>query len=78
MIAKAEKYIRLKGFRNVRVRHFQTTAKIEVDAEDIDRLFSLFDDVQNQLKSFGYKEVIIDPEGFASGKLNREIFKNAK
>jgi len=32
MIAQAERYIREKGFTNVRVRHFQTTAKIEVDA----------------------------------------------
>ena len=32
MIAQAERYIREKGFTNVRVRHFQTTAKIEVDS----------------------------------------------
>jgi uncharacterized protein len=78
MIAKAEKYIRQKGFRNVRVRHFQTTAKIEVDAEDVHKLFDIYEEVQSNLKSLGYKEVIIDPEGFASGKLNREILKNAK
>lgn len=78
MIAQSERYIREKGFTNVRVRHFQTTAKIEVDILDIPKLTMIFDDVQNYLKSLGYKDVIIDEEGFKSGKLNREILQNAK
>jgi pyridinium-3,5-biscarboxylic acid mononucleotide sulfurtransferase len=78
MIAQAERYIREKGFTNVRVRHFQTTAKIEVDAWAIPKLTTIFIDVQRYLKSLGYKEVLIDEEGFKSGKLNREIVKNAK
>jgi uncharacterized protein len=78
MIAQAERYIREKGFTNVRVRHFQTTAKIEVDASAIAKFTAVFDDVQSFLKSLGYKEVHIDEEGFKSGKLNREILQNAK
>jgi pyridinium-3,5-biscarboxylic acid mononucleotide sulfurtransferase len=78
MIAQAERYIREKGFINVRVRHFQTTAKIEVDAWAIPKLATLFGDVQVFLKSLGYKEILIDEEGFKSGKLNREIVQNAK
>jgi uncharacterized protein len=78
MIAQAERYIREKGFTNVRVRHFQTTAKIEVDALAITTLTAMYDDVQRFLKSLGYKEVLIDEEGFKSGKLNREILQNAK
>jgi len=77
MIARAERYIREKGFVNVRVRHFQTTAKIEVDTWDIPKLIVLFDDVQSFLKSVGYQEVMIDQEGFKSGKLNKEIVKHA-
>ena len=78
MIAQAELYIREKGFTNVRVRHFQTTAKIEVDAWAIPNLTIVFSDVQNYLKMLGYKEVLIDEEGFKSGKLNRGIVQNAK
>jgi pyridinium-3,5-biscarboxylic acid mononucleotide sulfurtransferase len=78
MIAQAERYIREKGFINVRVRHFQTTAKIEVDAWAIPKLTTIFGDVQFFLKLLGYKEVLIDEEGFKSGKLNREIVQNAK
>jgi pyridinium-3,5-biscarboxylic acid mononucleotide sulfurtransferase len=76
MIAQAEKYIRQLGFTNVRVRHFSTTAKIEVDAWAIEKLNEYFKEVDLYLKSLGYKEVTIDPEGFKSGKLNREIVKN--
>jgi pyridinium-3,5-biscarboxylic acid mononucleotide sulfurtransferase len=78
MIAKAERYIREKGFINVRVRHFQTTAKIEVDRWAIPNLLTLFVEVQSYLKSLGYREVLIDEEGFSSGKLNREVLQNAK
>lgn len=78
MIAKAEKYIREKGFTNVRVRHFQTTAKIEVDAWAIPKLTEMFADIQLQLSSLGYKDVVIDEKGFKSGKLNRAIVYHEK
>jgi uncharacterized protein len=73
MIAQAERYIRQKGFVNVRVRHLQTTAKIEVDDWAVGNLIKIYDDVQRHLKTIGYAEVVIDEEGFKSGKLNREI-----
>jgi pyridinium-3,5-biscarboxylic acid mononucleotide sulfurtransferase len=72
-IARAEKFIRDKGFTNVRVRHYQATAKIEVDASSIQRLKTMNDEVQSHLKSLGYKEVLVDEEGFQSGKLNKGI-----
>ncbi len=76
MIAQAEKFIRQLGFINVRVRHFGTTAKIEVDSWAIPKLRNFFAEVQQHLKAAGYREVLIDEEGFISGKLNREIVKN--
>ncbi len=72
-IAAAERYIRSKGFINVRVRHFDHTAKIEVDAWAIDKLRELFEDVEKYLKQLGYNTVLIDEEGFRSGKLNKGI-----
>ena len=74
-IAQAEKYIREKGFINVRVRHFQTTAKIEVDAWAVEKLKQMNDEIESHLKQFGYAEVNIDEEGFQSGKLNKGIVK---
>jgi pyridinium-3,5-biscarboxylic acid mononucleotide sulfurtransferase len=74
-ISKAEKFIREKGFTNVRVRHYQTTAKIEVDAWAIDKLKLINVEVESYLKKLGYSEIIIDEEGFQSGKLNKGIVK---
>jgi pyridinium-3,5-biscarboxylic acid mononucleotide sulfurtransferase len=74
-IALAEKFIRGKGFTNVRVRHFQSTAKIEVDASAVEKLKTMNVEVQSYLKNLGYKEIIIDEEGFRSGKLNTGIVK---
>jgi pyridinium-3,5-biscarboxylic acid mononucleotide sulfurtransferase len=72
-IARAEKYIRDKGFTNVRVRHFQTTAKIEVDAGAVEKLKQMNGEIQSHLHELGYTEVIIDEEGFHSGNLNKGI-----
>jgi uncharacterized protein len=72
-IARAEQYIRQKGFTNVRVRHFGTTARIEVDKADVARLELFIDDVEFRLKELGYLGVEIDREGFRSGKLNQKI-----
>jgi len=72
-IASAERYIREKGFTNVRVRHHSTVAKVEVDIAALPRLKQMQHDVETHLKQLGYSQVVIDEEGFASGKLNRDI-----
>ncbi len=72
-IALAEQFIRQKGFTNVRVRHYNSKARIEVDRDDIDRLRLLLDDIEARLQDFGYRDVEIDREGFRSGKLNANI-----
>jgi len=74
-IALAEQYIRQKGFTNVRVRHFNSKAKIEVDKKDVGRLLLLSEEVEARLEEIGYREVEIDREGFQSGKLNAAIAK---
>ncbi len=75
-IAQAEQYIRQKGFTNVRVRHFDARARIEVDKVDIARLRLLFDDIETRLRDLGYRDVEIDGDGFRSGKLNVTILKS--
>jgi len=72
-IARAERDIRERGFTNVRVRHHGTHASIEVDQADIPRLRPLFQDIERRLRELGYEQVVIDEEGFRSGKLNRAI-----
>jgi uncharacterized protein len=72
-IAHAERAIRECGFVNVRVRHRGTHASVEVDREDVERLRLLFGDIERRLHDLGYEQVVIDEEGFRSGKMNRDI-----
>jgi uncharacterized protein len=73
MIAKGERYLRQMGFVNVRVRHFGNKAKLEVDKEMVDVLFNQIENVKKYFNEIGYDEIEVDPEGFASGKLNRNV-----
>jgi len=73
MIAQAEKFIRNFGFKNVRVRHYDNSAKIEVDNFDVERLKSFYDEIEDEFKNIGYENIEIDDEGFKSGKLNHAI-----
>ena len=72
-IAQAEQFIRQKGFTNVRVRHYGTKARIEVDKEAIARLELFVDEIESRFRELGYLEVEIDREGFRSGKLNQKV-----
>ncbi len=74
-ISKAEKYLRDLGLDQVRVRHHETIARIEVDPTSIPTL--LKDDIRigitTYLRSIGYTYVTLDLDGFRSGSLN-EVF----
>ncbi|MGB9663360.1 MAG: ATP-dependent sacrificial sulfur transferase LarE [Ignavibacteria bacterium] len=73
MIANGERFLHQIGFINVRVRHFGEKARIEVDKEMIEKLYNNIEKVQEYFQIIGYKEIEVDPEGFASGKLNKNI-----
>lgn len=75
MIAEGERFIRQFGFKNVRVRHYGEKAKIEVDKHLVHKLFEMKSLLFQKFNEIGYKEVEIDPEGFSSGKLNKNIIE---
>jgi uncharacterized protein len=76
-VDQAESLIRAAGFRQVRVRDYGTLAKIELNPESINAflLHNKKNDIVNKLKSLGYSSVSIDIEGYAAGKMNRELDK---
>lgn len=63
-VEAAEEYLRDRRFRQVRVRHYGTTAKIEVLPEDIPRLEGMRDQVAAAFRELGYRETVIDPVGY--------------
>lgn len=75
MIGKAEKVLADEGFRQYRVRHHGTIARIEVEENEITRLTDtkLRNKITIELKKIGFKHITIDLEGFTSGSMNRVL-----
>jgi uncharacterized protein len=75
MINEAEGFLFRLGFKQVRVRHYQTLARIEIFQEEMGRLIdeSLREKVVNYLKEIGYKYITLDLQGFRSGSMNEVL-----
>ena len=69
-IDRAEAALHALGFRQVRVRHYDETARIEVDLTQLAAVIAERQAVVAAVKSAGYRYVTIDLEGFRSGNLN--------
>jgi uncharacterized protein len=69
-VAEAESGLRSLGFRQLRVRHYGDTARIEVPAEDLAAAVARRLDVVRAVRRAGYRYVTLDLEGFRSGNLN--------
>lgn len=74
-VNEAEEFLMGLGFRQVRVRHYNELARIEIYPEEIDRLIekSLREKVVRHFKSIGYKYVTLDLQGFRSGSMNEVL-----
>ncbi len=71
-IDAAETLLRSLGFRECRVRHHDTLARIEVPAESLSRFAddALRARVESGIRELGYQYVTLDLRGFRSGSLN--------
>lgn len=71
-IEKSEKYLIDKGFRTVRVRCHSDLARIEVAVNERAKLIEepLCTEISTTLKSFGFKYVSIDIQGYRMGSFN--------
>jgi uncharacterized protein len=67
---RAESALRRLGLRQLRVRHYDDTARIEVPLDDIPTLLARRDEVVQAVRAQGYRYVTLDLEGFRSGNLN--------
>ncbi|MBI2963987.1 MAG: ATP-dependent sacrificial sulfur transferase LarE [Deltaproteobacteria bacterium] len=74
-VARAERWLRARGFRECRVRYFGERARIEVPPADIARLNAepLRGELAAALGTIGFAEVEVDPRGFRSGRLNEAL-----
>ena len=75
-VDRAESFLRDLGFKNFRVRHHDTLARIEIDRAEMPGILdmNLFDVIQQEFQALGYHYVTLDLKGFRSGALN-ELLK---
>jgi uncharacterized protein len=78
-IERAEKFLQGLGFSQVRVRHYQNMARIEVLPEEIGRFLKqdLRTKVAAKLQKLGYQYVTLDLQGYRTGSMN-EVLKSNK
>lgn len=72
-IEQAEEALRQLGLRQVRVRHHDQIARIEVEAQDFQRVLEHNTQIVAALKALGYTYVTLDLAGFRSGSMNEVL-----
>jgi uncharacterized protein len=72
-VERAERALRSLGVSgNLRVRHHDTTARVEMDLAELDRWLTAerVAQLRDAVRGAGFSSVDIDPRGFRSGSLN--------
>lgn len=66
----AERAVRRLGFRQVRVRDLGGRARVEIDPVELPRAREAEAEIVRVVRHCGFTRVLLDPEGYRSGKLN--------
>lgn len=71
-IEAAEGAMRTLGFRQFRVRHHDTIARVEVGPDEIERLLDpgIREKLTRQIKAAGYTYVTLDLDGYRTGSMH--------
>lgn len=80
MVEKAEQFLMDLGFKQLRVRHHDEIARIEVAPEDREKFFDLdfMDRIGKEFKSIGFKYVTLDIMGYRTGSMNEVLSEEEK
>jgi uncharacterized protein len=74
-VERGEQALHALGFALCRVRHFDTTARLEIAPEDLPRALEpeMQETIVRRLRDVGYESVDIDPRGYRTGSLNEGL-----
>ena len=72
-VARAEEFMRAKGYRQVRVRHHGEIARLEVGPDELERAFAERAEISAELTDAGFLYVTLDLAGYKSGSLNAAL-----
>ena len=75
MVEQAEATLHELGFRVCRVRHYGALARVEIGLDEMSRVSrqEIQKSIEQGLFNVGYQHVIIDPQGYRMGSLNKGI-----
>ncbi len=76
MVDQAEKYLKDRGFTQLRVRHHTDIARLELPPEDLVRCLNDADlrrPLVRQCTNIGYAQITLDLRGFRSGSMNEAL-----
>ena len=72
-VERAEAALRRLGLRELRVRHYDDTARLEVPLADLAAVVERRAEVVGAVRGAGYRYVTLDLEGLRSGNLNQAL-----
>jgi len=72
-VGEAEIFLRSLGIRQLRVRHHDQIARIEVTEEDMEVLFQNREQIVKKLRELGYTYVTMDLQGYRTGSMNEVL-----
>lgn len=72
---EAEDYLYSLGFWQVRVRHHDKIARIEVMPDELAKVIELSDQIHRKLTSIGFTYVTLDLAGYKTGSMNAVLKK---
>lgn len=74
-VEKAEEFLHSLNIKQVRVRYYNETAKIEVLKQDFQKIIKNSDKIVKYFKGLGFTYVTLDLKGYRSGSLNEVLKK---
>ena len=72
-VERAERALHELGFRELRVRHYGDTARLEVPVATLPAVLDRREAVVDAVRAAGYRYVTLDLEGLRSGNLNQGL-----
>jgi uncharacterized protein len=72
MVGEGEQYLRSLGFKQLRVRHHDKIARIEVDAGSLPKVMEkkIVDGIIKKFEELGYTYITLDLKGYRPGSMN--------
>ncbi|HZG64749.1 MAG TPA: ATP-dependent sacrificial sulfur transferase LarE [Rubrobacteraceae bacterium] len=74
-VARAEEFLRSRGYRQARVRHHGEIARLEVGEGELEKAFADREKISAELVEAGFMYVALDLAGYRPGSLNAALAK---